>query len=271
MSTYLPDSEVSRFNTSRSTDWQAVSPEVVEVVAYAQHVSELTDGAFDITVAPLVKLWGFAGETIDKLPDDAEVAQLRERLGYQHLAFRRTPPALRKNISQLHIDLSAIAKGFAVDKAVDILHERGFKNYLIEVGGELRASGVNKNLRVWHIGVEKPVPGWREVMREVQLDGAGIATSGDYRNFIEIDRRRYSHEIDPRSGQPLMYQGGSVTVIAPTAMQADAWATGLFVLGRQRGMKIAKSQQLAVYYIEQSDDGFIQTMNKRFSQHLAME
>lgn len=271
MSTYIKASEVSRFNDARSTEWQAVSPAVVEVVAAAQEVSTLTDGAFDITVAPLVRLWGFSDKKLEHPPEPQQVAQAQQQVGYRHLSFRKDPPALRKNIPLLSIDLSAIAKGYAVDQAVNILQAQGLKNYLLEVGGELRASGHNKRLQVWRIGVEKPVPGWREVMREVQLDGIGIATSGDYRNFIEVNDKRYSHEIDPRTGVPLLYRGGSVTVIAPLTMQADAWATGLFVLGKAKGMAAARQQGLAVYYIEQTDDGFIQTMNKKFSQHLTNE
>ena len=271
MSTYIKISEVSRFNDSRSTDWQAVSQDLAEVVATAQQVSALSSGAFDITVAPLVRLWGFSGKEIKTLPSPQEIAKARKQVGYRHLFFRKNPPALRKDIPELSIDLSAIAKGYAVDRAVGILQSKALRNYLIEVGGELRASGHNKHLQVWRIGVEKPVPGWREVMREVQLGDIGIATSGDYRNFIEVSGKKYSHEIDPRSGLPLTYRGGSVTVIAPLAMQADAWATGLFVMGEEQGMVVARQQGLAVYYIEQTEDGFAQTMNKNFSQYISSE
>lgn len=268
MSTYIDDSEVNRFNASRSTDWQEVSAEMVDVIAYAQQVSKLSQGAFDITVAPLVELWGFGSEQRERLPNEEEVKSVLQRLGYQHLSTRRQPPALRKSFPELQVDLSAIAKGYAVDGVVDILRSHGVTNYLAEVGGELRASGTSQQLQPWTVGVEKPIPGWREVMRAVQLDGIGIATSGDYRNFLEIDGRKYSHEINPRDGQPLPYRGASVTVIAPTAMEADAWATGLFVMGKEKGMQLARDQKLAVYFIEQSDDGFVQTMNKAFSKHL---
>ena len=269
MSTYQNASQISRFNASRSTDWQSVSQEVVAVVAYAQKVSRLTDGAFDITVAPIVELWGFGKTTIERKPTDQEIKDVSASIGHHHLSFRQDPPALRKNIAELRVDLSAIAKGYAVDELAKILHLAQMKNYLLEVGGELRASGKNHNFEIWKIGVEKPVPGWREVMRAVQLDGSGIATSGDYRNFVEFNDKRYSHEIDPRALHPILYQGGSVTVIAKSTMQADAWATGLFIIGKEKGMQIAKQQGLAVYYIEQTADGFVQTMNKQFSKHMA--
>ncbi len=268
MSTYVADSDVSRFNASRSTEWQAVSPEVAEVVAYAQHVSKLTQGAFDITVAPLVELWGFGSAERRQPPAAADIESALRRLGYRRLSVRRQPPALRKAVPGLSIDLSAIAKGYAADGVADILRAHGVTNYLAEVGGELRASGISGKLQPWHVGVEKPIPGWREVMRAVQPDGAGIATSGDYRNFLETDGERYSHEIDPRSGRPLPYRGASVTVIAPTAMAADAWATGLFVAGKEKGMELAQEQGLAVYYIEQTDAGFAQTMSQAFSRYL---
>lgn len=268
MSTYIANSDVSRFNASHSTEWQAVPPEVVEVVAYAQHVSELTQGAFDITVAPLVELWGFGNSERRQPPAATEIENTLRQLGYRYLSVRRQPPALRKFIPGLSINLSAIAKGYAVDGVADILQSHGTTNYLAEVGGELRASGTSRKLQPWQVGVEKPTPGWREVMRAVQLDGVGIATSGDYRNFLEIDGGKYSHEINPRSGRPLPYRGASVTVIAATAMVADAWATGLFVAGKEAGMELAQEQDLAVYYIEQTADGFTQTMSKAFSRYL---
>ncbi len=272
MSTYIGDSEINRFNRSRDTRWQPASPELAEIVAQALEISEHTRGAFDVTVAPIVALWGFgAGQKDRTFPDRMLLDDLMQTVGYRHLSARLKPPALRKSLPALQMDLSAIAKGYAVDRVAELVSAHGVNNYLAEVGGELRASGVSQLLRPWRVGVEKPTPGWRETMHVVELKGRGIATSGDYRNFIELDGKRYSHEIDPRTGEPAPYRGASMTVIADTAMEADAWATGLFVLGKDEALSIAEAHGLAVYFIEQSGDGFSQTFNEAFSGHLVLQ
>lgn len=274
MSTYIEDSEISRFNRSRDTNWQPVSPELAEIVAQALEISGHTRGAFDVTVAPIVALWGFgAAHTAEEgaFPDRMRLEDLMKTVGYRHLSARLEPPALRKDVPALQVDLSAIAKGYAVDRLAALVAAHGVDNYLAEVGGELRASGVSQLLRPWRVGVEKPTPGWRETMHVVELKGRGIATSGDYRNFIELDGKRYSHEIDPRTGEPAPYRGASMTVIADTAMEADAWATGLFVLGKDEALSIAEAHGLAVYFIEQAGDGFSQTFNEAFSGHLVLQ
>ncbi|MDD9806820.1 MAG: FAD:protein FMN transferase [Gammaproteobacteria bacterium] len=272
MSTYIEDSEISRFNRSRDTAWQPVSPALAEIVAQALEISGHTRGAFDVTVAPIVALWGFgAAQKEGTFPDRMLLDDLMKTVGYRHLSARLEPPALRKGVPALQVDLSAIAKGYAVDRVAALVAAHGVNNYLAEVGGELRASGVSQLLRPWRVGVEKPMPGWRETMHIVELKGRGIATSGDYRNFIELDGRRYSHGIDPRTGEPAPYRGASMTVIADTAMEADAWATGLFVLGKDEALAIAEAHGLAVYFIEQAGDGFSQTFNEAFSGHLVLQ
>ncbi|MDD9868627.1 MAG: FAD:protein FMN transferase [Gammaproteobacteria bacterium] len=272
MSTYIEDSEISRFNRSRDTAWQPVSPALAEIVAQALEISGHTRGAFDVTVAPIVALWGFgAAQKEGTFPDRMLLDDLMKTVGYRHLSARLEPPALRKDVPALQVDLSAIAKGYAVDRVAALVAAHGVNNYLAEVGGELRASGVSQLLRPWRVGVEKPTPGWRETMHIVELKGRGIATSGDYRNFIELDGRRYSHGIDPRTGEPAPYRGASMTVIADTAMEADAWATGLFVLGKDEALAIAEAHGLAVYFIEQAGDGFSQTFNEAFSGHLVLQ
>ena len=269
LTTWTDDSELSRFNRSRDVRWQPVSPELAEIVAQARRISELTHGAFDVTVAPVVALWGFGADAGEHhFPARRLLAERMAVVGYRHLSARLDPPALRKSLPALQVDLSAIAKGYAADRAASLIASRGVANYLAEVGGELRASGVSRQLQPWRVGVEKPAPGWRETMHVVELKGRGIATSGDYRNFIELDGERYSHEIDPRTGEPVPYRGASLTVIADTAMEADAWATGLFVLGKDEALSIAEAHGLAMYFIEQSADGFSQTFNEAFSQHI---
>lgn len=273
LSTYKENSEISRFNRSPDTGWQEVSEEFAELVTQALRISELSNGAFDITVSPLVDLWGFSRDSKDNIafPDTDELTRVKATTGYRHLQARIHPPALKKAMPEVHIDLSAIAKGYAADRLATLLEMHGIINYLAEVGGELKASGISKELRPWLIGVEKPVPGWREIMRAVEVRGNGVATSGDYRNFIEIDGTRYSHTIDPRNGMPTPYKGASVTVIADSSVSADAWATALFILPKDEALGLAEQHRLGVYYVEQAENGFVQTMNSLFADYLANE
>ena len=273
LSTYKQDSEITRFNLSSDMNWQAVSVEFATLVNQALRISEWSQGTFDITVSPLVDLWGFSKnrQNLIASPTADEIAQVKATIGYQHLQVREQPPALKKALPELHLDLSAIAKGYAADRLAGLLETHGVANYLAEVGGELKASGISKELRPWLVGVEKPVPGWREVMRAVEARGNGVATSGDYRNFIEIDGNRYSHTIDPRNGMPTAYKGASVTVIAESSLAADAWATALFILSKDEALRLAEQHNLGLYYVEQAEDGFVQTMNSQFADHLVYE
>ena len=273
LSTYKPDSEISRFNLSSNLNWQTVSEEFAVLVDQALRISKLSQGAFDITVSPLVDLWGFTKDSQSTIvfPSSDKIAQVLATTGYQHLQARTQSPALKKALPDIHLDLSAIAKGYAADRLAALLEAHGIANYLSEVGGELKASGISKELRPWLVGVEKPIPGWREVMRAVEVRGNGVATSGDYRNFIEIDGIRYSHTIDPRNGMPTRYKGASVTVIAESSLAADAWATALFILPKDNAFALAEQHNLGVYYVEQAEDGFVQTMNNLFSDYLVYE
>ncbi|MXX98942.1 MAG: FAD:protein FMN transferase [Gammaproteobacteria bacterium] len=273
LSTYKQDSEITRFNLSSDLNWQTVSEEFAALVGQSLRISELSQGAFDITVSPLVDLWGFSKDNKDSIafPSASEIARVKATTGYRHLQAREQPPALKKALPELQLDLSAIAKGYAADRLAALLEANGIANYLAEVGGELRASGISKELRPWLVGVEKPVPGWREIMRAVEVRGSGVATSGDYRNFIEIDGTRYSHTIDPRSGMPTVYKGASVTVIAESSQAADAWATAFFILPKEEALRLSEQHQLAVYYVEQATDGFVQTMNSLFADYLVQE
>jgi len=228
MSTYRTDSEISLFNQSTSTDWQPASQELVEVIHKALEISRHSNGAFDITVAPLVNLWGFGPDgQPETIPDQHQIDQLLEHVGYQHLHCQREPPSIRKDTPLVQIDLSAIAKGYAVDQICDLLHRQGFRDILVEIGGELRATGVRPGKTPWQAGIESPRPGKRTVSRELVLADMALATSGDYRNFFVLGNRQYSHTIDPRTGWPVEHPVTSVSVLAESCMAADAWATAL--------------------------------------------
>jgi len=236
LSTYRDDSEVTLFNKNTATDWVAASAALAEVVAEALEVSRLSDGAFDITVAPAVNLWGFGpGGPDRRVPDDRSVEQAHDRIGYQFLQVRDRPPALRKQRPDLAIDLSALAKGYAVDRVAALLAARDIANFMVEVGGEMITRGDNVHGRPWRVAVERPRDSERQIYAVLALSGQAIATSGDYRNFFQVAGKRYSHTIDPRTGRPVTHQLASVSVIDASAMRADAMATALLVLGPEAG------------------------------------
>ncbi len=250
LSTYDPQSELSRFNRNPSTDWIAVSPELQQIVAEALRISELSSGAFDITVGPLVNLWGFGPEPRrDQVPTDTQIAQTRERVGYWRLSARQKPPALKKERPDLYVDLSAIAKGYGVDQLAALAETVGINNYLASIGGEIRAKGHNGRGQPWTIAIEKPVVGQRAVERLIQLGDHSISTSGDYRNFFEQNGQRYSHIINPHTGRPVPQTLASVTVISDQSMIADATATTLMAAGPEFGFQLAAEHHLAAFFI----------------------
>lgn len=256
MSTYLPDSVLSRFNSAPPGDWFAVPASLAEVVAAAADLAKRSGGAFDVTVGPLVNLWGFGAEAAATPPTDAAVAATLERIGHRFLSVRREPPALRKSVA-LYVDLSAIAKGHGVDRVVARLEQAGCNAMLVDIGGEVRGRGVSPANRPWRIGIEVPDPGQvGAVQRVIRVEDTAVATSGDYRNFREAEGRRFSHTIDPRSGYPVDHALASVTVVHPSAMWADGYATLLNVLGPEAGLEFARRHQLAALLIVRREDGF---------------
>jgi len=244
-------SELVRFNTSSSTDWQTVSPVLFEPVAQAQAVSRATNGTFDVTVGPLVRAWGFgAGSSAEAASPPAELlAQLSANMGYEKLELRPSPPALRKSTPGLEIDLDGIAPGWAVDRIAARFEALGVRDYLVELGGEVRARGANADGRRWRVAVETPQAGARQAYAVIELDGVGVSTSGDYRDYREVDGRRISHTVDPRSGAPVEHGLASVTVVCESVAEADAWATALMVLGPQEGMAVARRERRAALFI----------------------
>jgi len=270
MSTYRDDSELSGFNRSRTTDWFAVSPALAGLVKEALRTSEVSDGAFDVTVGPLVNLWGFGPGSggSDTLPTDAEIARAKARVGYRKLSVRSDPPALRKSEPTLCLDFSAIAKGYGVDRLAELLDATGIADYLIEIGGELRGRGHNGQGLPWRIAVERPDPEGRTVHKILVLRSGAIATSGDYRNFFEQDGKRYSHTIDPKTGRPVTHRLASVTVLAPRTTRADALATAFLVLGPQAGFNLAESLQTPALFIIRTPEGYAKLQTSVFVDYL---
>ena len=267
MSTYMPDSEISRFNASMTTDWHEVSKEFCVNVVNAQALSILTDGAFDITVGPLVNLWGFGpGDIIVEPPADEEISSAMAAVGYGNLHADCARPALRKDIAELYLDMSAFGKGLAVDRIADWLDDAGMNNYLVEVGGELRLAGHNADGDKWAIGIEVPLADQRRPHTVVQLTDTAVATSGDYRNFFEADGILFSHTIDTRTGRPVTHSLASVTVIDDRGYRADALATALLVMGPEKGMELATREHLAVLFLLRDADGIDERATPAFEQ-----
>jgi thiamine biosynthesis lipoprotein len=250
MSTWRDDSEVSRFNASRSTDWFEVSPETFRVVSRSLEVSAASGGAFDVTVSRLIDLWGFGHKGKQRTPTDSEIETARHLAGWSKLELRADPLAIRKTEPLLTVNLSAIAKGYAVDCLGEFLESVGVAGYLVEVGGETRLKGSRSDGADWRLGIEQPVAGRRRVRRVLPLSGPsrGVATSGDYRNRRQIGDRIVSHTIDPRTGRPVEHDLAAVTVVAADCMTADALATTLMVLGPDDGIHYAKQNHIAALF-----------------------
>jgi FAD:protein FMN transferase len=263
MSTYRRDSEISRFNRAVSDEWFGVSPATATVAATALELSRKTDGALDVTVGPLVRLWHFGPpmesnrETLAQLepPGKGAIQQARARVGYDHLEVRLNPPALKKRIDRLEIDLSSVAGGYAVDRVAALLIAQGIDDFMVEIGGELRTGGRRADGKLWRIAIERPVRNRRDLLATVPLSDAALATSGDYRNYFEYEGRRYSHIIDPTTGWPIEQALASVSVVAGTCMTADAWDTALLVLGPERGFDCAEKHDVAALFVSRDGSG----------------
>jgi thiamine biosynthesis lipoprotein len=268
LSTYREDSELSRFNRYGEPAWFPVSPECVAVVRQALEISAASGGAFDVTVGPLVNLWGFGPEDRPRqVPEDREIEERRAAVGWEKVSVRVSPPALKKSHPELYCDLSALAKGYGVDKVAEYLEACGVENYMVEVGGEVRTRGRNHQGIPWRIGVEKP-GGPRAVQKVAQISGYALATSGDYRNYFEKDGIRYSHTIDPRTGRPITHRLASVTVIHRSCMVADGMATAITVLGPDAGYEFAVRQKLPALLLVRSGDRFTEKMTPGFAEFL---
>jgi thiamine biosynthesis lipoprotein len=251
LSTWDPTSEISAFNASRSTAPVPVSPPLGRVVAISEEVATESGGAFDVTVGPLVRAWGFGTDApAAGVPDEASLAALRLEIGHDKLVLAPDERSLRKRLPGLEIDVAAVAPGYAVDLIAGRFDALGVRDYLVELGGELRARGLSPEGRPWRVAVEAPLRGERKPYALVELDGMSASTSGDYRDFRVVGGQRYSHTIDPRSGRPITHDLASVCVVQPSAAYADAWATALMVLGPEEGLALARRRGLAALFIE---------------------
>lgn len=255
MSGYRTDSELMAFNRSALGQWHPISRDFGRVVASALEVAEQSDGAFDPTIGALVDLWGFGAEArSDSLPEAAEIDSLRQLTGVKYLQFDEVGLALRR-LAEFSLDLSAIAKGYAVDLALAELTAKSCEDLLVEVGGEVAARGLRPDGSDWRVGVESPGSS-ATITHTLALHNEAVATSGDYRNFSQFDGKRYSHTIDPATGRPVTHALASVSVVATSAMRADALATALNVMGPVEGLLFASTIGVDALFITRTENGY---------------
>lgn len=263
MSVFNQQSTLSAINAGRS---ERTDEMLYEVLQKARAVSEATDGAFDVTVMPLVNAWGF-GFKHGQFPTQHEVDSLRQFVGYRHIELTKDS-LLRKDDPRVMVDCGAIAKGYGVDRAAKVLTEHGVRNFMVEIGGEVVTKGRNPEGKPWQIGVSKPVEDGSANAGELQtvlsLENAALATSGNYHNFYEHNGRKYAHTIDPRTGSPVQHSLLSATVIAPDCATADAYATAFMVMGLDKAKQLlSERKELKAFLIYADEKGQLKTFTNR--------
>jgi FAD:protein FMN transferase len=268
LSTFNPESIISKINQNLPL---RVDPLFKRCFKKGMKISRLTDGAFDMTIAPLVNAWGFGFNNKETITP-ALIDSLLENIGYKKVKLRWNR-IIKKNVSVM-LDASAIAKGLAVDVVAKYLSSKGCKNYMVEIGGEVTALGVNQHGRTWHVGITKPTDENPYLNQDLQdilaISGKALATSGNYRNYYIEGDNKYSHTIDPKTGYPVQHSLLSATVLANDCMTADAFATAFLVLGIEKSMKIIdKIRELEGYFIYSDDEGQLRvTYSKGFEKYL---
>lgn len=268
MSTWKPDSDLSQYNAAKAGTWVALKPEFLAVLSQALDLARDSDGAYDPTIGPLVNLWGFGPDSArTEPPADKQIQSTRRRVGWQRITLDR-PNSRVLQPGGIHLDLSSIAKGYAVDRVSDYLLAQGYANTLVEVGGDFRARGSRDSSDGWRVALERPGSGAEErALQSSVLDDAdittvlalgdrGLATSGDYRHRFQADGREYSHHIDPRTGYPVEPAIASVSVIAPTCAQADPLGTTLIVMGPDAGLHWATERGITALFVIRDGAGY---------------
>ena len=270
MSNWVADSDISRFNAREGLEPVTISEHTARVIRQAMALSNRTEGAFDPTVSPLIELWGFGTrEPRREAPSDDEIRTALARCGMTQL--RLDENLLTRRVSGLTLNLSAIAKGYAIDLVADYLTEQGITDFMVDVGGDMRVKGANPEGVAWRIGIEKPeYEGQTTLFRVASLRNVALATSGDYRNFFEVDGVVYSHVIDPRNGWPVKTGVASASVIAPNCATADALATTLMVLSAEAGLELVESMESVecLLQVYQPGGAYKSVMSSGMTQHL---
>ncbi|MFL1482228.1 FAD:protein FMN transferase [Pseudomonas grimontii] len=269
MSTYRSDSAIARFNRLPTNSCQLMPAPILLLVRTGEQLSQGGDGAFDLTVEPLLNLWGFGPQARElKVPDAMTLAQVRQRVGHQHL--RINGEQLCKDAA-VEVDFNSIAAGYAVDRIAELLTHQGVQDYLVEATGELKAAGHKPDGAPWRIALEEPRDDQQVAEKILNVNGFGVSTSGDYRNYFQQDGRRYSHTLDARTGTPITHQLASVTVLHPSALMADGLSTLLLILGPEQGWDYAEQHGIAAFFVRREGDGFVTRTNQAFEQLTALK
>ncbi len=270
MSHYQPDSELSQFNRAPARTPFKVSPELARVVRFSLELNQRSRGAFDPTLAPVINLWGFGEKTDQRaVPPESALRQALRTTGCRHLAVTANNE-LVKDIPELTINLSAVAKGFGVDEMIALLRNRGLTNVYASIAGEVKVLGLNSRGTKWRLGVTAPVDHWNEdspMAAVVSLSNQALSTSGDYQKFFTDQQgQRLSHIINPKTGWPVQHNVAGVSVVAPDSMTADALGTTLFVLGVEAGMKFIESwtNAAALFIVREAGGSYRQIRSSRF-------
>ncbi|MGV8844566.1 MAG: FAD:protein FMN transferase [Pseudomonas sp.] len=267
LSTYRNDSAVSTFNRALAGSCLAMPAGLLTLVRAGMVFAQESGGAFDLALEPLLNLWGFGPQAqAEQVPSAQQLAEARQRSGQQHL--RIEGQQLCKDVD-LQLDFNAIAAGYTVDQIIARLGELGVNSALVEVTGELKAVGKKPKGQSWHIAIEAPLDDRRVAQRILQLDGYGISTSGDYRNYFEKNGVRYSHTLDPQTGAPIRHKLAAVTVADPSTLRADGLSTVLMVLGPERGLAFAEQAGIAAFFVTRDGEGFVTQSSTAFEQLFA--
>ena len=257
MSIWDPNSEISRFNQNQSDSPIPVSPEFFQVVNMAQDISQKTNGVFDITVFDLMSLWGFGPNPIKGFPKKEEIENVLSHLGWEKIIL--SDNGIQKQNPKTKLDLNAIAKGYGVDEVFQFLQLKGYTDLFVEIGGEVQCSGRNQRNKYWSIGIENPSGGNKSnqiFAAIVYSDGGAVATSGNYRNFVDVNGEILGHIINSKTGFPLQTNVLSVTVLSNSCMVADAWATALMVMDYETGLKkVTENPNIKAVWILDKKDG----------------
>lgn len=266
LSTYRPDSVLSRFNTCGHTEWFLVPAELAQVAAESRRIAQLTGGAFDPTVEPLVRLWGFGPGPHPATPPTAEiVARVRQRVDWRQLEVRAAPPALRRTRAGVTADFSSAGKGLAADAVSALLSGAGLPRHLVQIGGDVRTGAAPAGRTGWPVAIEQPATGASAFASVIPLTARAISTSGNYRNFLQAGQERLGHIIDPRTGRPAQGELAAVTVVHDSAATSSALATGLFALGAEDGLRLARAEGLACLFVVRRDNELVPLATPEFA------
>lgn len=265
MSTYISISEISKFNSLKNTSWYKVSKDFAALVHEAKKISLESDKAYDVTIGPLVNLWGFGPEeNSSEIPEYREIEEVKKIIGIEKIEVNLDDSSIRKTVPNLYLDLSSIAKGFGVDQVGQLIENDGFDNYMVEIGGEVRTKGFNDKRENWKIGIS--TPGSSNLQKVIAITNMSVATSGDYQNYREENGVRYSHLIDPRIGKPITHNLASVTVLHENCRTADAYATAINIMGPEEGYNFAIKKELPIFMIVRDSNTFVEKMTPKFKE-----